>query len=96
MGGEEASSRVRGWKVWEGVGGKGWFFQNWIIIQFEGFLEMAPGCIGEHLHGEELVLPEMDYNPIRRVFRATPGTCFVVATSLLTRGHDPSCWQREH
>ena len=59
-------------RVWEEL----IFVQEWIIVQFQRFLEMAPGCIGEHLHGEELVLPEMDYNPVRRGFQSPPKNVF--------------------
>ena len=45
---------------------------------------MAPGCIGEHLHGEELVRPEMDYNSKGELFTAIPRTGFVGSTASLT------------
>ena len=46
---------------------------------------MAPRFIGEHLHGEELTLPEMEYLSKGELFTATLGTCFVAATSRLTK-----------
>ena len=55
-----------------------------MILKFERFLETASGCIGEHLHGEELTQPEMEYISKGELFTATLGTCFVAATSRLT------------
>ena len=55
-------------------------------MQKEAFLEMALGCIGVQLRGEELTLLEMQYIPIREVFRATPGTGFVASTARVRTG----------
>ena len=54
-------------------------------MQKERFLEIAPGCIGVHLQGDELVRPEMDFYAKGEVVTATLGTCFVAATSRLTK-----------
>ena len=62
------------------------------IIQKERFLEIAPGCIGVHLHGEELVRPEMDYNSKGELFTAIPRTGFFGSRASLTEAHTPSCW----
>ena len=56
---------------------------------------MASGCIGEHLHGEELVPPEMEYISKGELLTATLGTCFVATTSRLTEAHTPSCWEHK-
>ena len=47
---------------------------------------MAPGCIGVHLHGEELVRPEMDYISKGEVFTALLRTGFVGSTARVTTG----------
>ena len=46
-------------------------------MQKERFLEIAPGCIGVHLQGEELIRPELHYNSNERVFTATPRIGFL-------------------
>ena len=53
-------------------------------MQKESFLEIAPGCIGVHLQGGELVRPEMDYYSNERVFTAIPRTGFVGSRACLT------------
>ena len=64
----------------------------WNIIQKERFLEIAPGCIGVHLHGEELVRPEMDYISKGELFTAILRTGFFGSTASLTKAYAPSCW----
>ena len=63
------------------------------IIQKERFLEIAPRCIGVHSHGDELVLPEMDYISKGELFTAIPRTGFFGSTASLTEAQTPSCWR---
>ena len=60
-------------------------------MQKENFLEIAPGCIGVHLQGDELVRPEMNLNAKGELFTATPGTGFFGSTASLTEAQTPSC-----
>ena len=53
-------------------------------MQKERFLEIAPGCIGVHLQGDELVRPEMEYISKGELFTAIPRTVFFASTALLT------------
>ena len=54
-------------------------------MQKERFLEIAPGCIGVHLHGEELNLPEMEYIAKGELFTAIPRTVFFASTASVTK-----------
>ena len=64
-------------------------------MQKEMFLEMAPGCIGEHLHGEELILPEMDYISKGELVTAITRTDFFGSRASLAEAHTPSSWEHE-
>ena len=57
----------------------------WNIKQKERFLEIARGCIGVHLQGDELVRPEMNFNAKGELLTATLRTGFVGSTASLTK-----------
>ena len=54
-------------------------------MQKERFLEIARGCIGVHLQGDELVRPEMDYYSKGELLTATLRTGLVGSTASLTK-----------